>query len=50
MRSVPSGTLIMRAIDADDADLVELVGAGRLELGIARGDHDEHAVAGAARR
>ena len=37
MRSVPSGTLSMRAIDADDADLVEVVGRrasrarGRLE-------------------
>ena len=31
--------------DADHADLVEVVGAGLLVLGIARGDHDQHPVA-----
>ena len=45
MRSVPSGTLIMRATVAGHAHVVELVGAGLLDLGVARGDHHEHPVA-----
>ena len=32
--------------DADDADVVELLRAGLLELGLTAGDHDEHPVAG----
>ena len=31
---------------ADDADVVELVGRGLLDVGRAAGDHDEHPVAG----
>ena len=31
--------------DADDADLVEVLGAGLVVLGVARGDHDQHPVA-----
>ena len=30
--------------DADDADVVEVVGAGLLVLGVAGGDHDQHPV------
>ncbi len=30
--------------DADDADVVEVVGPGLLVLGVARGDHDQHPV------
>ena len=32
--------------DTDDADVVEILRAGLLELGLAAGDHHEHAVAG----
>ena len=42
----PVGHLEHPRDDADDADVVELVRAGLLELGLAAGDHDEHAVAG----
>ena len=31
---------------ADDADVVQLLGAGDLDRGVLRGDHDQHAVAG----
>src|SRR4051794_12390562 len=42
----PVGDLEHPRDRADDADVVELLGAGRLELGVARGDHDQQAVAG----
>ena len=41
----PVGHLEHARDRADDADVVELIGAGRLDLGVARGDHHEQAVA-----
>ena len=41
----PVGHLEHARDRADDADVVEVVRAGRLVLGVARGDHHEHAVA-----
>ena len=42
----PVGDLQHPRDDADDADLVEVRRARLLEVGLAAGDHDEHAIAG----
>ena len=34
----------MRATEPEHADLIELLGPGRLELGIAAGDHHDRAI------